>query len=505
MLITAWVDVNAARDPDGIALALPTSAVTHAEFLESTILAARRLRAAGVGAGDHVGILLGAEIPEYLAYAYGAARLGAVAVCLNARFRSRELEFAVTNSGLRLLLTSEWFDSVLATTRLPATCRVVDIVHDSGFLDGSTSVTVDEVYEQTERVSGSDAVRVVYTSGTTSMPKACLHTHDALVAQGEAVATVLALTGTDRFWAPLPMFHTGGWTPFLAAQSRGAALHHCVRFEAPSALRQIVDDRCTVLFPGFETIWMEVLDQPGFSADLVSAARLVIIVGVPERLRVMQNRHPDVPQISNTGSTECGGFLCMGEVSDPFETRMTTAGRLLEGMEARIVDPDSGLDRPVGVVGELLVRGPALFREYFGDPQATAEAIDHSGWFHTGDLLARDADDRFVFVGRVKDMLKVGGENVAAAEIEDHLLTHPAVYLAAVVSAPDTKYVEVPAAFVQLKPGMSATESEIVAHCSGVIASYKVPRYVRFIDEWPMSGTKIRKVELRERIARELA
>src|SRR5262249_53102806 len=155
--------------------------------------------------------------------------------------------------------------------------------------------------------------------------------------------------------------HTGGWTPFLASQARGAALHHGVRFEASSALRQIVEQRCTVLFPGFETIWMAVLDHPDFSADALDAARLITIVGVPERLRVMQNRCPAIPQVSNTGSTECGGFLCMGHASDSFDSRMTTAGHLLDGMEARIVDPVSGADLPAGGVGELLVRGPALF------------------------------------------------------------------------------------------------------------------------------------------------
>ena len=195
----------------------------------------------------------------------------------------------------------------------------------------------------------------------------------------------------------------------------------------------------------------------------------------------------------------------MGGPADPLERRITSAGRLLDSMEARIVDPISGKDLQRGSAAELLVRGPALFSEYFSDPAATVEAIDAAGWFHTGDLLAVDEDGQFRYVGRVKDMLKVGGENVAAAEIEDHLLTYPDVYIVAVVSAPDRKYGEVPAAFVQLKPCANATEAQLVAHCKGRIASFKVPRYARFIDEWPMSDAKIRKVELRELIAAELA
>ena len=503
-LITDWVDANAKRDPHGTALALPDIEVSHADFCAATLLAARRLRAAGVRAGEHVGLLLSTEVLDYLAYSYGAARLGAVAVCINARFKVRELKFAVENSGLKLLLTSRWFAPIIEASDLSDTCRTVDITVGGRFRDGAIDVSAAKVHEQTAKVRGEHPVRVIYTSGGTSMPKGCLHTHDALIAQGEAVATALSLTPLDRFWTPLPMFHTGGWTPFLATQARGAALHHCLRFEASPALRQIVDQRCTVLFPGFETIWLAVLDDPNFSVEALSAARLITIVGAPERLRVMQSRCPDVTQISNYGSTECGGFLCLGDSSDSFDSRMTTAGRLVDGMEARIIDPASGADLPAGNEGELLVRGTALFSEYFGDPAATADVIDGGGWFHTGDLLTRGEDGGYRYVGRVKDMLKVGGENVAAAEIEDHLLTHPAVFLVAVVSAPDTKYGEVPAAYVQLKPGAQATENELVLHCTGTIASFKVPRYVRFVDEWPMSGTTINKVQLRERIAADL-
>lgn len=201
----------------------------------------------------------------------------------------------MANSGIRLLLTSAWYLPVLAAADLPAGCRVVDLEADGDFQAAGAAVTDDEVREQTALVRGSDGVRVIYTSGTTSKLKACLHTHDALVAQGDSVAAALGLPAGDRFWTPLEMFHTGGWTPFLAAQARGAALHHGDRFDAGPALSQIVDQRCTVLFPGFETVWMDVLGQPGFSADRL-AARLVIIVGVPKRLRIMQDQHLFVPR-----------------------------------------------------------------------------------------------------------------------------------------------------------------------------------------------------------------
>jgi fatty-acyl-CoA synthase len=502
MLFTTWLDRNAAADPDGPALVLPGSITSHADLRDASFVAAGRLRAAGVRRGEQVALLLAEVGPDYVALACGLARLGAVAVCVNARFRARELEHALGNSGVALVLTSGWFLPVLADVRLPPGCRVVDIATDEAFVAGSAPRS--EIVAESALVRGEDAARVIYTSGTTTLPKACLHTHDALVAQGESVAASLGLTASDRFWTALPLFHTGGWTPLLACQAVGAALHHAGRFEASAAWHQIRDQRCTVLFPGFETLWMDVLEQPDYDADAMPGARLVVIVGVAERLRVMQALHPRIPLVSNTGSTECGGFLCMGDPADLLDVRVSTVGRVIGGMEARIVDPSTRSDVPDGTAGELLVRGAGLFREYHADAVATIAAFEADGWFATGDLLVRQPDGRLRYMSRLKDMLKVGGENVAAAEIEDHLLTHPAVRIVAVVAAPDAHYGEVAAAFVELRPGSSATAADLIAHCRGAMASFKVPRYVRWVEEWPMSGTKIRKVDLRERIAAEL-
>ncbi len=336
------------------------------------------------------------------------------------------------------------------------------------------------------------------------MPKACLHTHRAMVHQGQSVAARLELRTDDRFWTPLPLFHTGGWTPFLAAQSVGASLVHPGIFDAGRSLRQIVDEKCTVLFPSFETIWMQVLGHPDFDPADFAHARLVLNVGVPERLELMQDLLPAVPQVSNTGCTEVGGFLCIGRATDFRESRCNTAGTPLDGMEARIIDPDTGLELPDGHPGELVARGPGCLREYFGDTAATAAAIDAEGWFHTGDLATRTSANEFVFLSRIKDMLKVGGENVAAAEIEGHILTHPKVHMVAVVSAPDAFYGEVPAAFIELVPGQDITEQDIINFCKGQIANFKVPRHVRFVDEWPMAGAKIRKTDLRDMIRRSI-
>jgi len=503
--ITAVIDRLAERAPDAPAVEFPDRHVGYGELAESSLLAARRLLAAGVSVGDRVAILLARLDADYLFSALAAARIGAIVVPVNARYKTRELAHLLRDARPSLLISSARFEPLIAELSLPADCRLVLLEQDSEFLEGERRASAQDVRAQERRVSPDDPVRIVYTSGTTANPKGCLHTHRALLAQGEAVAERLELSSDDRFWTPLPMFHVAGWATMLAAQARGACFNHVGIFDAAVALEQISSQRCTVLFPGFETIWMAVLDHPRFAASDLSHARLVINVGVPERMRLMEERLPGVPQVSNTGSTEACGFLAIGSPSDPPEARSSTAGRELAGMEVRIVDRESGEDLPDGEAGEMLFRGAWRLREYYGDAEGTAEAIDADGWFHSGDLLRRDEQGRLVYLSRIKDMLKVGGENVAAAEIEGFLLTHPAIHTVHVVAAPDARYGEVPAAFVELEPGGEISQRELIDFCIDRIATFKVPRYLRTVDEWPMSGTKVMKVVLRERIASELA
>ena len=501
--VTGIVDGRAALTPDALAASFPQHRLTYAQLAESSLLWARRLRAAGVRSGDRVAVLLGEGSTTYVSLLLAAPRLGAIVVPLNARYKTAELGHVLADARPAILVSSTWFVHLLADTSVPADCRVVTLGDEDDFFHGEQRVTAGEVRDEERRVDESTRARIIYTSGTTANPKGCVHTHGALIAQAAAVAERLHLTSEDRFWTPLTLFHTAGWT-MLAPFGRGASFHHPGRFEAASALAQIESERCTVLFPGFETIWLAVLTHPDFETADLSAVRLVLNVGIPERLQLMQDRLTHAPQVSNTGSTEASGWLAIGEATDPPEIRAHTCGRPLRGMEVRIVNPETGDDAPDGTPGELLFRGPFRLLEYFGDPDATTAAIDADGWFHSGDLLRQEPDGNLVFLSRLKDMLKVGGENVAAAEIEGFLVQHPAVHIAQVVAAPDARYTEVPAAFVELKPGARTTERELIDFCIGQIATFKVPRYVRFVDEWPMSGTKIKKVSLRETIAREL-
>jgi fatty-acyl-CoA synthase len=279
---------------------------------------------------------------------------------------------------------------------------------------------------------------------------------------------------------------------------------HMGRFEAGAALAMLEGEKATAAFPAFETIWLPVLNHPNFDSTDLSRIRTVINVATPERMRMMQRRMPQAVQISCTGSTEAAGFVCVGDPQDPADIRSVYAGRPVPGMEGKIIDPETGVDLPDNTPGEFAFRGVSRFVRYYRDPSTTAARIDADGWYHTGDLLERDATGRFRFFSRLGDVLKVGGENVAAADIEDQIAGHAAVALVQVVAAPDDHYREVAAAYIELQPGHSITEQDLIAFCLDRMATFKVPRYVRFVTEWPMSGTKIQKAKLRERIAAEL-
>jgi acyl-CoA synthetase (AMP-forming)/AMP-acid ligase II len=301
------------------------------------------------------------------------------------------------------------------------------------------------------------------------------------------------------------MFHLAAIGPTLACAAAGAALISDTYFDAARALGLIEAERATHLYPAYPPITEALLDDPRFPSTDVKTARAMLNVGPPETLRKMQAAIPGAVQVSLYGSTEGGGAITFGSLDDDLDTRVATCGLPLPGIEVRIVDPDTGEDVPVGEPGEIRVRGFGLFGGYANDVAKTDAAFDADGWYLTGDRGALDGDGRLRFLGRLKDMLKVGGENVAPAEIEAVLSTHPAVKLVQVVGVPDARLEEVPAAFVETKSGASVTEEELAEYCRERIARFKLPRYVRFVTDWPMSATKIQKGPLREQLLAELS
>src|SRR4051812_19189191 len=510
------VDRQAAATPEREALVFPDARLTYAQLAERSDAFARALLGLGVEAGDKVAILLANRL-EFVLALFGAAKLGAVVVPVNARLKVTELSHVIAHSDARVLITAAASDGTnypellaevfpelpgqderaLRLQGAPALRQIVDLDGDRpGLLTRAAfeAGARDLEAERKAQVRIRDVAMLMYTSGTSARPKGCLLTHEALVRHGANVARArFDLTGEDTFWDPLPLFHIGGIVPMLGAFSVGAKFVHAGHFEPGTALRMLSQERATVIYPAFETIWLQVLDHDDFDRHDLSAIRIIQSICVPERLMQLEARMPWAAQVSSYGATECSSNLTLTRPDDGYDARMNTLGRPLEGMRVKIADPETGERLAAGVVGELCFKGYALFEGYYKDPELTAASFDDEGYFHSQDLAKLDEDGRLTYAGRLKDMLKVGGENVSALEVEGYLVGHPAVGIAQVVAAPDAKYGEVVAAFLQLKRGATATEEEVIDFCRGQIASYKVPRHVRFVDEWPMSGTKIQK------------
>ena len=271
------------------------------------------------------------------------------------------------------------------------------------------------------------------------------------------------------------------------------------RFEAGEALDMMQADGVTVAFPAFPTITNELINHERFASTDLSRLRRLNNVAPIDMLRRFQEAFPQAVQTGAYGLTEAGGVIAFNDPDETLEQRLHTCGRVMSGIEAKIVDPQTLAELEPGARGEMLIRGYCLFDGYYKAPEKNAEAIV-DGWLRTGDLCSMDADGRIAFHGRLKDMLKVGGENVAAIEIESYLATHPDITLAQVVGMPDARLQEVPAAFIELAPGAQLSEADVIDYCAGKIASFKVPRVVRFVTQWPMSSTKVQKFRLLEQL-----
>ena len=490
---------------DNAAVSFGGAQSSFAQLADSTIRSARKLRAAGIGSGDRVAILLREASEDYISLAFGAMRLGAICLAVNARNKVSELQYVFDHADPGLIIYAEEFEELVAKAEEGSDRRRVVLGADPDFEAGEGLVSEAEVRELSAAVTPETPAVMLYTSGTTANPKGCLLTHEALLAEGWNCAERMRIGTEDRLWTPMTMFHVGGWQNLMTTMVPGAAFSHPGFFEPDAALRQLEEERCTIAFPAFELIWLGVLEHPRFAAADLSAMRVVINVGVRERLEAMQAMLPTATQVSCVGMTESCGSICMGAEDDPPEKRTTTSGRPLNGLEVRIVDPETGGECATDESGEFQFRGITSFVGYYRDAENTEATIIEDGWVRTGDLASVDEEGMVQFRGRIKDVLKVGGENASAQEIEGFLLTHPAIAVAAVVAAADARYGEVPVAFVQRAAGEEVDEQAVIEFCLGKIASFKVPRYVRFVDEFPTTASeKIKKFTLREAIEAEL-
>lgn len=514
------VDQRAERS-DTTALVVGDDRRTYPDLATESTRFAAGLAALGVKRGDRVGVLMHNSV-DFAVALIGTAKLGAIAVPVNGRFRAHEAGYVVGHAEVKVLVTAREAGGVDYPALVQEIIDRGEARRDASVLDLSIEARkgfvgraelhrladgIDVVYVRQEQAKARlrDVAVLMYTSGTTAKPKGCLLTHEALVRQGEKIArTRFELTAKDAIWDPLPMFHCGGIVPMLGAFSVGAKFCHPGRFEPGSSLAAIMGEGCTVLYPAFEAIWLRLVTHPDFREDQLRHVRLVQNIATPERMVQFEAQMPWAKHVTSYGSTECSTNLTMGLSSDPPDLRLRTLGPPVDGVEVKIVDPETGEEVPPGVMGELCFRGYSCFEGYYKEPELTAAAFDAEGYFHSGDRACVEPTGHLRYGGRLKDMMKVGGENVAAIEIEDYLLTHPGVRIAQVVGVPDARYDEVPAAFIELQPEAALTEQEIIDYCVGQIASYKVPRYVRLVTEWPMSGTKVKKFELHEPLVAEL-
>ncbi|MEM7359327.1 MAG: class I adenylate-forming enzyme family protein [Pseudomonadota bacterium] len=515
--------------PDSLAVVLPEERISYAQLAADSMQVARSLRALGVQSGDHVGVYL-PTCSEFLVAMFGASLLGAVVVSVNARYQPQEIAYVVENADIKVMLSSNKFiENVDLLGRIAEALGATDTDTDGGknlslaqfpHLNAVVSLSGDAVPGTVDRAEfdalaqevdeddvhlarlqirlGSPAL-MLYTSGTTANPKGCMISHESMVRSSIALGNRYQLTQPDKFWSPLPMFHIAAILPLIAIFDVGGTYLTAEHFEPGAALRMLEEEQVTVTYPCFWVIMGDLVQHPDFPKRDLSSIRLMNANFAVQPAMVaesMEAAMPDTVYVGTFGMTETAGTVATGRIADTREQRFTRLGEPMPGLEVKIINAETGEEAPTGEQGECLIRGYSTFLEYYKSPEKTAEALDDEGWFHSGDICSVDADGQLLFHGRLKDMLKVGGENVAAAEIEACLQQHDAVQLAQVIGVPDPRYQEVAAAFIELNEGATTDEATLIAHCKERMASFKVPRYVRFVTEWPMSSTKIQKFKL---------
>ncbi len=531
----AMIRSSAARFGGRDAIVFPDRRMGYAELNEAARQWAKAFVAMGVSAGENVGLLLPTCI-EFIAAYYGAAMAGAVIVPVNARYQASELGYVVDNADLVTIVTTgkvaenvnfgERLEAALPSLRtsvdrwnlslaeaprlrniicLDEECAPYLVTAREALAKGE-SVFDAEIDARIDAVSPEDTGMILYTSGTTANPKGAMIAHRAQVANSRNLGVRYECTSEDKVWSPLPIFHIAGILPMTMILDLGGTYMTIPRFDPGLGLEMLGREGATIAYPSFVTIMQDLITHPTFKNTDLSKLRVMNsnFAVQPEWIKhAVAEAMPHTIQVGTYGLTEGAGTVSTSRLTDSYEVRTERCGVPLDEWQIRIVDPATGKDCGTDEKGEIVLGGPNRLKGYYNDPEKTAEAI-RDGWFHTGDIGTIDADGNVMFHGRIKDMLKVGGENVAAAEIEAMLQTHPAVKLAQIVGLPDERYVEVPAAFVELAEGTNATEQDLIAYCKGKIAGFKVPRHVRFVTEWPMSTSKIQKFRLRDSLIEEL-
>ncbi|MER9413797.1 AMP-binding protein [Mesorhizobium sp. M0589] len=508
---------------------------TWSELSDTVDTLAAGFLALGLEKGDRVGIW-SPNRWEWLVTQFATARIGLILVNINPAYRLTELEYALNKVGCKALVTAASFKTSdylgmietlapelakatpgkLKAQKLPALKIVIRMGDDNSpgmfnFADVLSMAGRDE-HDSLDRISEGlkpgEAINIQFTSGTTGAPKGATLTHTNIVNNGNFVTAAIRLTVDDRLCIPVPLYHCFGMSMgTMGCVTKGATMVFPGEgFDAGATLKAVAQERCTGLY-GVPTMFVAMLDHADFASFDLSSLRTGIMAGSPCPIEVMKKvvslMHMEEVTIAY-GMTETSPVSFQSSVDDPLEKRVSTVGRIHPHVEVKAIDAD-GATVAIGTPGELCTRGYSVMKGYWDDAEKTREAIDADGWMHTGDLATIDAEGYCNIVGRVKDMVIRGGENVYPREVEEFLYRHPKVKEVQVFGIPDAKYGEELCAWIVLKPNQIATEQEIKNFCAGQIAHYKIPRYIRFRTELPMTVTgKPQKFLMREAMVEEL-
>lgn len=511
---------TAARRPDHEALVDCPSGRrwSYAGLLQWSRSVARGLLAMGVEKGDRVGIW-SPNCPEWVALQYGTALIGAVLVNVNPAYRTSELDYVLRQSGVRVLVsatvhrTSDYRAMVEEVRPQVAGLQHVIYIGDGSWdamEEAGSAVSEADLAEAEASLAFDDPINIQYTSGTTGFPKGATLSHHNILNNGYFVADLLGYTESDRVCLPVPFYHCFG----MVMGNLGCTTHGSTivipapLFDPAATLRAVQQERCTSLY-GVPTMFIAELAVDDFRSYDLTSLRTGLMAGSPCPVEIMKRVQTEMNMTEvgiAYGMTETSPVSTQTRADDSLEQRTATVGRVMPHLEVKIVDPGSGLVVPVGTPGEICTRGYSVMLGYWNEPDKTAEVIDAARWMHTGDLAVMRDDGYVNIVGRIKDLVIRGGENVYPREIEEFLYTHPDIADVAVIGVPDAKYGEEIMAWIKLRPGAPPLDTDAVGEfCRGRIAHQKIPRYVKLVEEFPMTVTgKVRKVEMREASVREL-
>jgi fatty-acyl-CoA synthase len=518
--IGANLAATAARRPNHEALVdvLSGRRCTYAELLQWSRRVARGLVAAGVDKGDRVGIW-SPNCPEWVALQFGSALIGSILVNVNPAYGTSELEYVLRQSRVKLLVSavshrSSDYRAMVEEVRPKVTgLEQVVFIGDptwSEFEAAGDEIGDGALAEAEAKLAFDEPINIQYTSGTTGFPKGATLSHHNILNNGFFVADLLGYTDADRVCVPVPFYHCFGMVMGnLGCTTHGATIViPAPLFDPVATLQAIQEERCTSLY-GVPTMFIAELAVEGFERYDLTSLRTGLMAGSPCPVEVMKRVQSDMHMTEvgiAYGMTETSPVSTQTRVDDDLEQRTGTVGCVMPHVEVKIVNPDTGLVVPVGTPGEVCTRGYSVMLGYWDEPEMTAEVIDRARWMHTGDLALMREDGYVNIVGRIKDLVIRGGENIYPREIEEFLYAHPDVADVAVIGVPDEKYGEELVAWIKLRPGAPPIDAAgLREFCQGRIARHKIPRYVRLVEEFPMTVTgKIRKVEMRQVSTEEL-